>query len=105
MNSVKSMSYPLAISSGDTGFLAAIFPRRDVELGAEHAPEVGGTVEPVVKCDGGDGAARGRTLLQHAAELQSLHEQRVITQIGFEGRNQQLTLLERLAELPCAPVK
>jgi DNA-binding MarR family transcriptional regulator len=49
--------------------------------------------------------ARGRTLLQRAAELQSLHEQRVIDHIGFEGRNQLLTLLERLAELPCAPVK
>jgi len=39
--------------------------------------------------------------LQHAAELQSLHEQRVIAHIGFEGRNQLLKLLERLAELPC----
>ncbi len=49
--------------------------------------------------------SRGRTLLQHAAELQSLQEQRVIAHIGFEGRNQLLTLLERLAELPCQPVK
>jgi DNA-binding MarR family transcriptional regulator len=49
--------------------------------------------------------ARGRTLLQHAAELQSLHEQRVIAHIGFEGRNHLLRLLERLAELPCEPVK
>jgi DNA-binding MarR family transcriptional regulator len=49
--------------------------------------------------------SRGRTLLQHAAELQSLHEQRVIAHIGFEGRNRLLTLLERLAELPCEPVK
>jgi DNA-binding MarR family transcriptional regulator len=48
--------------------------------------------------------ARGRTLLQHAAE-QSLHEQRVIAHIGFEGRNHLLRLLERLAELPCEPVK
>src|SRR5450631_2329623 len=46
--------------------------------------------------------SRGRTLLQHAVELQSLHEQRVIAHIGFEGRNQLLALLERLAELPCA---
>ena len=40
-----------------------------------------------------------------AAELQSQHEQRVIAHIGFEGRNQLLTLLDRLAELPCEPVK
>jgi hypothetical protein len=43
--------------------------------------------------------------LQHAAELQSLHEQRVIAHIGFEGRDQLLKLLERLAELPCEQVK
>jgi DNA-binding MarR family transcriptional regulator len=49
--------------------------------------------------------SRGRTLLQHAAELQSLHEQRVIAHIGFEGRDQLLKLLERLAELPCEQVK
>lgn len=49
--------------------------------------------------------ARGRALLQHAAELQSLHEKRVIAQIGPEARLQLLTLLERLAELPCAPLK
>lgn len=49
--------------------------------------------------------SRGRHLLQHAAELQSLHEQRVIALIGFEGRDQLLALLERLAELPCAQVK
>ncbi len=49
--------------------------------------------------------ARGRALLQHAAELQSLHEQRVIAHIGFEGRDQLLKLLERLAELPCEQVK
>jgi DNA-binding MarR family transcriptional regulator len=48
---------------------------------------------------------RGRTLLQRAAELQSVHEQRVIDHIGFEGRNQLMALLERLAELPCEPVK
>jgi DNA-binding MarR family transcriptional regulator len=44
--------------------------------------------------------ARGRSLLQHAADLQSLHEKRVIAHIGSEGRQQLLTLLERLAELP-----
>jgi DNA-binding MarR family transcriptional regulator len=44
--------------------------------------------------------SRGRSLLQRAAELQSLHEKRVIAQIGSEGRLQLLSLLERLAELP-----
>jgi DNA-binding MarR family transcriptional regulator len=48
---------------------------------------------------------RGRSLLQHAAELQSLHENRVIAQIGSEGRLQLLSLLERLAELPCEHLK
>ncbi len=48
---------------------------------------------------------RGRGLLQHATELQSQHESRVIEQIGPEGRLQLLTLLERLAKLPCAPPK
>ena len=43
----------------------------------------------------------GRALLQHAAELQSLHEKRVIAQIGSEGRLQLLSLLDRLADLPC----
>src|SRR5579859_2964613 len=57
MNSFKSMSYPVAIWSGSSGFPAAEFPRGDVELGAEHAPEMGGTVESVVERDGGDGAA------------------------------------------------
>jgi len=47
----------------------------------------------------------GRTLLLHATELQSLHESRVIAQIGSEGRLQLLTLLERLAELPCSQLK
>src|SRR5882757_2700350 len=64
MNSVRSMSYPFAISSGNAGFLAAIFPRRDVELGAEHASEVGGTVEPVIERDGGDGTAALRAGLE-----------------------------------------
>jgi DNA-binding MarR family transcriptional regulator len=44
--------------------------------------------------------ARGRAVLQHAAELQSLHEARVIAQIGSEGRLQLLNLLDRLARLP-----
>jgi DNA-binding MarR family transcriptional regulator len=43
--------------------------------------------------------SRGRSLLQHAAELQSQHEKRVIAQIGPEGRLQLLGLLERLADL------
>src|SRR5258708_14119713 len=70
MNKVKSMSYPcaisspFAISSGDTGFVAAKFPRRDIELGAEHASEVRGTIEPVIKRDGGDGAAALRAGLE-----------------------------------------
>jgi DNA-binding MarR family transcriptional regulator len=45
--------------------------------------------------------ARGRALLQHASELQSLHESRVTELIGMEGRQQLLCLLERLAALPC----
>ena len=49
---------------------------------------------------------RGRALLQHAAELQSLHEARVIAQIGNEGRLQLLGLLDRLSALPSAwPLK
>ena len=46
--------------------------------------------------------SRGRALLQHAAELQSLHEARVVAQIGSEGRLQLLKLLERLSALPTA---
>ena len=49
--------------------------------------------------------SRGRSLLQHAAELQALHEKRVIAQIGPEGRLQLLNLLARLAELPCQHLK
>src|ERR1700688_4962993 len=64
MNSVKSMSYPFVISSGNTDLLAAIFPRRDIELGAEHASEVGGTIESIIKRDGGDGTAALRARLQ-----------------------------------------
>jgi len=49
---------------------------------------------------------RGRATLQHAAELQSLHEARVIAQIGSEERLQLLNLLDRLARLPCpSPLK
>src|SRR5450631_1531701 len=64
MNSVKSMSYPFAIWSGSSDFLAPIFPRGDVELGAKHATEVGGTIEPVIKCDGGDRTAALRAGLE-----------------------------------------
>ena len=45
---------------------------------------------------------RGRSLLQHAVELQSRHEARVVAQIGNEGRLQLLGLLERLSALPSA---
>jgi DNA-binding MarR family transcriptional regulator len=43
---------------------------------------------------------RGRALLQHAVELQSRHEARLIAQIGKEGRAQLLGLLDRLSALP-----
>jgi DNA-binding MarR family transcriptional regulator len=46
--------------------------------------------------------SRGRALLQRAGELQSLHEARVIAQIGKEGRLQLLGLLDRLSVLPGA---
>ena len=39
-------------------------------------------------------------MLLHAAELQSLHESRVIAHIGSDGRLQLLNFLERLARLP-----
>jgi DNA-binding MarR family transcriptional regulator len=42
---------------------------------------------------------RGRSLLEDAAKLQSVHEARVIAQIGTEGRVQLLNLLERVARL------
>jgi DNA-binding MarR family transcriptional regulator len=45
---------------------------------------------------------RGRAQLQRAAELQSVHEARVIAQIGNEGRQQLLALLDRLSALPSA---
>jgi DNA-binding MarR family transcriptional regulator len=49
---------------------------------------------------------RGRAVLQHAAELQSAHEARVIAQIGDEGRLQLLGLLDRLSALPSSwPIK
>jgi DNA-binding MarR family transcriptional regulator len=43
---------------------------------------------------------RGRSMLQHAVELQSRHEARVVAQIGKEGRLQLLGLLDRLSALP-----
>ncbi|HME37435.1 MAG TPA: MarR family transcriptional regulator [Steroidobacteraceae bacterium] len=46
--------------------------------------------------------SRGRSTLQRAVELQSLHEARVVAQIGDEGRLQLLGLLERLSALPSA---
>jgi DNA-binding MarR family transcriptional regulator len=44
--------------------------------------------------------ARGRSVLEDAEKLQSVHEARVIAQIGTEGRVQLLSLLERVARLP-----
>jgi DNA-binding MarR family transcriptional regulator len=46
---------------------------------------------------------RGRSLLENAAKLQSVHEERVIAKIGTEGRVQLLSLLERVARLPKDP--
>jgi len=43
---------------------------------------------------------QGRSLLEHAVELQSRHEARVVAQIGSEGRLQLLGLLDRLSALP-----
>lgn len=43
---------------------------------------------------------RGRSVLQHAVELQSRHEARLIEHIGKEGRLQLLGLLDRLSSLP-----
>ena len=45
---------------------------------------------------------RGRAQLQRAAELQSVHEARVPAQIGNEGRQQLLAMLDRLSALPSA---
>jgi DNA-binding MarR family transcriptional regulator len=42
----------------------------------------------------------GRLLLQHASQVQSLHEARITERIGKEGRLQLLGLLDRLAALP-----
>ena len=42
----------------------------------------------------------GRSLLQHASQLQSVHEARVAAHIGKEGRLQLLGLLDRLSALP-----
>jgi DNA-binding MarR family transcriptional regulator len=44
--------------------------------------------------------ARGRALLQRAAELHSQHEARVIAQIGPQERLRLLALLHGLAQLP-----
>jgi len=44
--------------------------------------------------------AKGRSVLQHAVQLQSLHEARLIAQIGSAGRLQLLTLLDQLTRLP-----
>jgi DNA-binding MarR family transcriptional regulator len=46
--------------------------------------------------------ARGRALLQRAAELHSQHEARVIAQIGPQERLHLLALLNRLTQLPLA---
>ena len=43
--------------------------------------------------------SRGRSLLENAAKLQSVHEARVTARIGTEGRVQLLSLLERVARL------
>jgi DNA-binding MarR family transcriptional regulator len=45
---------------------------------------------------------RGRTQLQRATELQSVHEAKITAQIGNEGRMQLLVLLDRLSALPTA---
>src|ERR1019366_7295185 len=57
------------------------------------------------KSDSDARTSRGRSVLQRASELQSQHEKRVIAQIGSEGRLQLLSLLERLADLPCDHLK
>lgn len=44
--------------------------------------------------------SRGRTLLQHAYELQARHERRVSAHLGSEERLQLLSLLQRLADMP-----
>jgi DNA-binding MarR family transcriptional regulator len=43
--------------------------------------------------------ARGRSILEDAEKLQALHEARVIAQIGTEGRQQLLSLLDQVAGL------
>jgi DNA-binding MarR family transcriptional regulator len=43
--------------------------------------------------------ARGRRVLERAAELQSVHEARVTARLGARGREQLLELLGRLSEL------
>ena len=44
-------------------------------------------------------SAKGRRILQRAAEVQSLHESRLIERIGVEGREQLLALLGKLADI------
>jgi len=46
-----------------------------------------------------DLTARGRRLLQRAAQLQSVHEARVIERLGIAGRQQLLELLDKLSDL------
>jgi DNA-binding MarR family transcriptional regulator len=46
-----------------------------------------------------DLTARGRRLLQRAAQLQSVHEARVIERLGTAGRQQLLDLLDKLSDL------
>ena len=43
----------------------------------------------------------GRSLLQRASELHSVHEARLTAQLGSSGRSNLLDLLDRLAQLPC----
>jgi DNA-binding MarR family transcriptional regulator len=43
--------------------------------------------------------ARGRRVLERAAELQSVHEARVTARLGARGREQLLELLGKLSEL------
>jgi DNA-binding MarR family transcriptional regulator len=43
-------------------------------------------------------SARGRRLLERAAELQALHEARIAARLGARGREQLLLLLARLCE-------
>ncbi|HTU65435.1 MAG TPA: MarR family transcriptional regulator [Steroidobacteraceae bacterium] len=42
--------------------------------------------------------AKGRRMLERASEVQSLHESRLVERIGVEGRQQLLSLLNRLSD-------